>query len=191
MATVYDIIQGISQAAANAYDGSQYEKYSADGKARLAGLKREQGDPITDSRVMDGFGVKFHGTHLIITYHSEIPIKEFHNSKYDEEIEQTFSDIVKFLKKEYKSVTGNALALKEAGAADIHLQNISKVRSWCQAQKAYAIGNLPDGPPAPVSDDSARDFGPDRLKGAIEDWLAMGKDKYPGAKKPKNVTNSN
>ena len=30
MATVMDIIQGISQAAANAYDGSQYENYSYD-----------------------------------------------------------------------------------------------------------------------------------------------------------------
>jgi len=188
MATVYDIIKGISQAAANAYDGSQYKNLSADGETRQCGLKREMGDPIIDSRVMDGFGVKFHGTQLIITYHSEIPIKEFHNSKYDQEIEQTFADIVKFLKKEYKSITGDSLSLTETGPADIHLQNMSRVRSWCQAKKVYAIGGLPKGTPETILDDSQRDFGPDRLKGAIEKWLAIGKDKYPKTKKPQNVT---
>jgi len=188
MATVYDIIKGISQAAANAYDGAHDERYSSDGEARKVGLKREMGDPITDSRVMDGFGVKFHGTQLIVTYQSEIPIKEFHNSKYDQEIEQTFADIVKFLKKEYKTVTGDSLSLKGDGPARIHLQNMSRVRSWVQASKVYAIGGLPKGAPGTVLDDSQRDFGPDRLKGAIENWLAIGKDKYPKTKKPQNVT---
>ena len=97
MATVYDIVKGISQAAANAYDGSHDERYSFDGKTRTAGLKREMGDPINDSRVMDGCGVKFHGDQLLVTYQSEIPIKDFHNSKYDEDVEQTYSDIIKFL----------------------------------------------------------------------------------------------
>ena len=188
MATINDIVKGISQAAANAYDGSHDERYSSDGETRKVGLKREMGDPITDSRVMDGFGVKFHGTQLIITYQSELPIKEFHNSKYDQEIEQTFKDIVKFLKKEYKVITGDSLSLKEDGPANIHLQYMSRVRSWVQANKVYAIGGIPKGAPGTVLDDSQRDFGPDRLKGAIEKWLAIGKDKYPKTKKPRNVT---
>jgi len=188
MATINDIVKGISQAAANAYDGSHDERYSSDGETRKVGLKREMGDPITDSRVMDGFGVKFHGTQLIITYQSELPIKEFHNSKYDQEIEQTFKDIVKFLKKEYKAITGDSLSLKEDGPANIHLQHMSRVRSWVQANKVYAIGGIPKGAPGTVLDDSQRDFGPDRLKGAIEKWLAIGKDKYPKTKKPRNVT---
>ena len=48
MATILDIIQGISQAAANAYDGSHIEEYSHDGKVRKVGLKREEGNPILD-----------------------------------------------------------------------------------------------------------------------------------------------
>ena len=40
MATVYDVIRGIHQAAANAYDGAHDEKISPDGKARKAGLSR-------------------------------------------------------------------------------------------------------------------------------------------------------
>ena len=70
MATVYDIIKGINQAAANAYDGSHKAEYNADGEERTAGLKREQGDVITDSRVMDGFGVRIEGPKCIISYHS-------------------------------------------------------------------------------------------------------------------------
>ena len=57
MATVYEIVQALSQAAANAYDGA----HDADGEAIKAGLKREEGNPLIDKRVMDGFGVKFHG----------------------------------------------------------------------------------------------------------------------------------
>ena len=56
MASVLDIVRGISQAAANAYDGSQDEKYSLDGEARKIGLKREEGDPIIDS-CYPGFNV--------------------------------------------------------------------------------------------------------------------------------------
>ena len=51
------IVQGIAQAAANAYDGSHDERYAADGKARKIGLNREEGDAILDSRVIDGFKV--------------------------------------------------------------------------------------------------------------------------------------
>ena len=76
MATTLEIIRGISQAAANAYDGAHMEGYSSDGKARTIGLKREEGDPITDKRVMDGFGVAFHGDKLKISYHSEVQLKE-------------------------------------------------------------------------------------------------------------------
>jgi hypothetical protein len=91
MATVYDIIKGISQAAANAYDGSQYEKYAADGEARTIGLRREQGDAVLDSRVMDGFKVRISGNKLIVNYQSEMALKEIHNSKLDEEMEQNMS----------------------------------------------------------------------------------------------------
>ena len=47
MATILDVIKGLNQAASNAYDG--YE--SMDDKV---GLKREEGHPIVDSRMMDG-----------------------------------------------------------------------------------------------------------------------------------------
>ena len=77
MATVYEIIQGINQAAANAsWDGAHEESLQADAKARTAGLQREDGHYINDRRVMDGFNVKFMGPVLRLTYQAETRIKE-------------------------------------------------------------------------------------------------------------------
>ena len=42
MASVYDIVRGINQAAANAYDGSHDSRYVEEGEDKVIGLKREQ-----------------------------------------------------------------------------------------------------------------------------------------------------
>ena len=183
MATVYDIVKGLAQAAANAYDGAQYEKYAADGKARKIGLKREEGDAVLDSRVIDGFKVRFVGPKLIITYQTELSLKEYHNSKLDEEIERVYKDIVKFLKKEYKAITGNSIALTSDGDADIFVQNMSKIRTWAQAKKVYTIGGMGD---VEVTEDNKLGTAGEKLRAAVEKFLATGKDKYPGTKKAKN-----
>ena len=182
--SINDVIKGLAQAAANAYDGSQYENYSYDGDARKIGLKREQGDPIKDSRVMDGFKVRIAGPKLIVTYQSELRMKDFHNSKLDEEIESTYKDIIKFLKKEYKAITGNAVTLSSDGDAEIIVQNMSRIRTWCEAKKVYTIGGLGDA--EAVGGDDPGDA-EDKLRSAVEKFLAIGKDKYPGAKKPQNI----
>jgi hypothetical protein len=181
--SVYDIIKGLNQAAANAYDGSQYKKYTADGEARTAGLKREKGDAILDSRVIDGFKVRFACAKLIVTYQTELPLKDFHNSKLDEEIEDVYRGIIKFLKKEYKAVTGNTITLTPEGDADIFVQNMSKIRTWAEATKIYTIGGLKD-----LQDAEESNRTPDeKLRSAIEKFLSIGKDQYPGTKKPSNV----
>ena len=184
MATVYEIIKGINQAAANAYDGSQYERYSYDGEAKTCGLRREEGDPIIDSRVMDGFKVRISGPKLIVSYQSEMPIKSFHNSKLDDEIESIYADIAKFLKKEYKSITGDTLALKSDGPCEVFLQNMSRIRTWCQCKKVYTIGGLKEI--ESVGENSPGDA-EEKLRTAVEKWLEIGKPKYKAAKKPSNV----
>ena len=60
MATVYEIIQGLSQAAANAYDGALDEN----GEPLKPGLQRDEGRPLIDKRVMDGFNVTFYGNKM-------------------------------------------------------------------------------------------------------------------------------
>jgi len=72
MATVYEIVQGLSQAAANAFDGALDDK----GEMLEAGLQREEGDPILDKRVIDGFNVKFYGNKMCLAYQSEVQLKE-------------------------------------------------------------------------------------------------------------------
>tara|TARA_R110002074_G_scaffold100998_2_gene218036 strand:+ start:93 stop:656 length:564 start_codon:yes stop_codon:yes gene_type:complete len=180
MATVYDIIQGISQAAANAYDGAHDEKYSHDGEARQAGLKREEGDCIVDSRVMDGFSVRFDSQNrLHLSYHSEITMKDFHDNSFEDDVKSTLNDVIKFLKKEYKKITGNNLSLTSEGDPKIHAQSMSRKRNWIQAMQAYKIGGAKVEPELPSEDDTE-----DRVRSAIKDWLSLGRDK---AKKPENV----
>ena len=43
MATTLEIVRGIQQASANAYDGSHDEKFTGKDLAKEIGLKREQG----------------------------------------------------------------------------------------------------------------------------------------------------
>ena len=83
MATVYEIVQGLSQAAANAYDGAMTE----DGEPIKAGLKREEGDPLIDKRVMDGFNVKFHGNMMRLSYMSEVTLKEVYANGFESDVE--------------------------------------------------------------------------------------------------------
>jgi len=138
MATTLEIIQGIQQAASNAYDGALDEN----GDPLKAGLKREEGNPLIDQRVVDGFNVSFYGNHLCLKYHSEVRLKEVYGNNFESDTEQMIEDIASFLKKEYKKVTGNSLSLKAVGEVDVMVQNVSKVRTWVQAKKHYEIGSL-------------------------------------------------
>ena len=179
MASVYEIIQGINQAAANAgYDGAHEESLQADARARTAGLKREDGHYINDRRVMDGFGVKFMGPILRLTYQAETRIKEVQDNNFENEIEGRLAEIISFLKKEYKAITGNTLALTKEGDAHILVQRISNYRTDVQAHCDYRIGGLTETVEVNQGSDK------DRLDNAIKDWLALG----PAARRPKNDT---
>ena len=125
MATTMEIVRGISQVMANSHDGALDDK----GEPIKVGLKREEGDPILDSRVMDGFKVSFYGNQLCIHYHSELKLKDVYAKGFEDDIAQMIADIAKFLKKEYKKVTGSALTLKPTGDVDSIVQNTSRVRT--------------------------------------------------------------
>jgi len=138
MATVYEIVQGLSQAAANAYDGALDEN----GEPLLAGLKREEGNPILDKRVMDGFNVSFYGNMMCIKYMSEVQLKEVYASGFESDIENQLAEISKFLQKEYKKITGKSVSLTTEGEVDIRVENSSRVRSWVTAKMHYKVGGL-------------------------------------------------
>ena len=140
---VYEILRGISQASVKLYDGATDEN----GDPVKIGLNREKGNYINQSRagLMDGCKIKMVGDKLYVNYQAEAPMRHIHRQgpeKYEADIEQIFGDIAKFLKKEYKKITGSALTLKEEGPCDVLLQYMNRKRSWIEATKIYVIGNL-------------------------------------------------
>ena len=137
---VVDVLRGISQAAAGMYDGAVDEE----GKPIEIGLKREEGNPMLDKRVIDGCKIRCSGKTLIVSYHSELLLKDVYSKNLESELEQTMSDIVSYLKKEYRKITGNTLSLKEKGECDARVESTSRVRVFVTAQKLYQIGSLDD-----------------------------------------------
>ncbi len=137
--SIYDIVQGLHQAAANAYDGALGEDESP---MKTGALRREQGDVLIDQLVMDGFNVKIYGDMMCLTYQSDVRLKEVYGSGFEGEVDQRLTDIVSWIKKEYKSLTGNSVTLTEEGEVDVMVQSTSRIRTWVQAKKHYRIGGL-------------------------------------------------
>ena len=151
MATTMEIVRGISQVMANSHDGALDDK----GDPIKVGLKREEGHPINDSRVMDGFKVSFYGgNQLCIHYHSELKLKDVYDKGFESDLEQMIEDIASFIKKEYKKITGDTLSLKKVGEMDAIVQNTSRIRTWVQAKCYYDIGGIDADPILGESEDS-------------------------------------
>jgi len=151
------IIQGLAQAAANAYDGAHDERYSLDGQVHKVGLGREEGHPIIDKRVNDGFSVKFLGNVIRVTYQSDVPLKNVQDSKFEQDCERMLNEIKKFLQKEYKSITGESVTLSKRGEPKILVQSTSRVRTFVQAYQDYNISKVDAEPYLEPSIDKTRE----------------------------------
>ena len=125
MATTLEIINGISQAISIGYDCA----HDSDGNPVKIGLRREEGRPLIDSRVMDGFSARISGNRLIISYHLECKLKEVHNKDFESEIDSTVENVKSFIQKEYKKVTGNALSLTDPDEIQVLVEYISRIRT--------------------------------------------------------------
>lgn len=152
-----EIIQGLAQAAANAWDGAHDERFALDDKVRKVGLNREEGCPIMDKRVNDGFGVKFYGESICITYQGETQLKDAQDPKFEQEIERMLNSIKKFLQKEYKVVTGKSITLSKKGEVKMIVQTTSRIRTWVQAYQHYKIGGIDSDPILEPSRDTEND----------------------------------
>lgn len=150
---IYEIVRGIGQAVSLAYDGPTYND-EIDNKI---GLRREEGNPLVDKRIMDGFGVKIGGRKLTINYHTEVPLNEIHRigpGKFEDEIESMIEKCLAFIKKQFKATTGKALATKEAKKTlkngknvkdfDVFIQPISRFRTSVTAHKCYELTGIPE-----------------------------------------------
>jgi len=138
MATTLEIIQGLAQAAANAYDGA----YDDDGNLLELGMRREDGDIMIDKRTLDGFNVVFYGNKMCLTYESEVKLREVYGKGFETEMEQRLADITKYLKKEYRKITGSSVNLSEEGEVDILVQTMGRHRSWVNVKKHYTLSGV-------------------------------------------------
>jgi len=153
-----EIIQGLSQAAANAWDGGHMENYSLDGQVRKVGLKREDGIPLLDKRCNDGFKVKFYGDSMIINYQSDVMMRDLKDNGFENDIVHTINEVKNFLQKEYKAVTGKSVSLTAKGEPQILVQTTSRVRTFVQAYQHYKIGGLQMDQIGAPSESSVRDI---------------------------------
>ena len=172
MATVLEVIQGISQVLANTYDGALNE----DGEKKETGLKRDKEYSIRDKRVMDGFTVKMHGGNkLCIAYTTEVLAKEVLESKgkYEDLLLETVAEIVAYLKKEYKKVTGNTLSLKDVKETphDFSIMQTSRIRTEAKIKVDYEV----EGLESHDEEDKLRAGNQAKYK----QWLEMSSDKRP------------
>lgn len=174
---IIEIVNGIAQAAANAYDGALDDK----GQPIKIGLQREEGNPILDRRVMDGFNVKISGNILTINYQSQISLKEVYMNDFEGEIAQRLEDIASFLKKEYRRIKKSSLSLtKHDKEPNVYVQSMNKRHSWCNASQTYKIGGIPDNPELGTTVE-------ERLNNSIKNWIGFGKEGF-SAKAPENVS---
>ena len=137
MATTLEIINGISQVLATSYDGALDES----GEPVKIGLRREEGNPLVDHRVMDGFGAHIAADRLHIKYHAEIPLKEVHSNRFESEMESMVEKVKSFIQKEFNKVTKSSLSLSDPSEVDVLVEYISRIRCSVKVHKCYKIGS--------------------------------------------------
>jgi hypothetical protein len=143
---ILEIIQGLAQAAANGYDGAHDERFVRDGEVKKVGLKREEGCPIMDNRVNDGFSVKFSGNQMCINYQADIMLKEIYKGGFESEMERMINEVKKFLQTEYKKITGKSVSLSKEGEISILASSVSRVRHFVQAHQYFKISGIKQDP---------------------------------------------
>ena len=171
MATVMEIIQGISQVMANSYDGAREEG----GELKQTGLKRDEEVSIRDKRVIDGFAIKMHGGNkLCITYTTEVLANDLLESKgkYEDMLLQNVADIVSYIKKEFRKVTGSSLTLSELKDQKPNMEvfQTSRIRTEVKITTHYEIGGLDDS-------HAEKDSQKEKIVKGMEKWLSLSSDK--------------
>ncbi len=135
---VLKVIENISQVLAYSFDGA----LDKDGNPIKIGLSRET-NPLLTRETIDGFRVRISADVLILSYHSEIRLKDVHDSKFENKIESIMDGIIEWISKEYGKLSGEELKVVELDKeAKILVQTASRVSSWIQATKKYTLKDL-------------------------------------------------
>lgn len=132
MADLNDVVVGLQQAVADVYHSGE----------ETGALHREEGDPLVDTRVNDGFTVRFQGKNLYITYSLELPRAEVHGKGYEFDLSQTLADLASYLKKRYKQITKDSVQLTKEGEPVRETEYVSKIRVLTRVTQCYKISGV-------------------------------------------------
>lgn len=151
MASVMEVIQGISHAIHEKHEGGAEFGLTRESEALLQGVS------IYDPRVMDGFGVQYQGDMLILKYHSEFPMIKVHDKNFETDVRATVKAIAEHIKAEYKKFMKSNLRLTEIGDIQILVQTANRRTCYVNAVQNYKIGNYkmePSGSPHETSENA-------------------------------------
>ena len=136
-----EIIRDLSQAAGYMYDGAVDEN----GEPLKMGLKRDDLSS-TNRKYIDGGKFRFAGNKIIVTYEAEIRLPDVYKkgiNGFQNEMDSMIQNLVKQLKKNYRSVAKKSITLTPEGdGAKVDVAYINRHRTLVQAIRAYKIGGL-------------------------------------------------
>ena len=147
MNEIYKIVQALKQIEANTFPGA----LDKGGKPR---------DDMPIGKSNNGFKLSISGERVVIKYQEELDIRRVQDKNFNSEVEQKFADILKYLKKEYKEITGNSLSLKKESEIDVLIQSLSRFRTWINASQIFSLSGLKDQKKKPSTslDEGVREF---------------------------------
>jgi hypothetical protein len=90
------------------------------------------------------------------------------------------NEVVKFLKKEYRKITGESVTLTQVEECDIRVESSSNVRSWLTAVQQYTVGGLEE-----VMNNETGSKAPNEY---WQDFMSQGGWDGSGGKRPDNDT---
>ncbi len=130
MSSLLEVVEGISQVLALKFDGSGKE-------IRL--MREREINVYQESRVVDGFGVQFHGNMITVKYQTELPLISVHDKTFETDIRSIMKDIASFLKTEFKSLKRSNLKMTEYGDIKILVQTRNRYKATINAAQTYEI----------------------------------------------------
>ena len=116
----------------------------------------------------------FSGERMCIKYHTQCNLDAVKKNSFETDIKSKINNIKKYIQKEYKSDTGQALKLKEATKnIVINVEYISRKRCWATTKFEYVIGGV-DAVSMDSSSSEER-----KIDKSIQDFLALHSKKNP------------
>ncbi len=127
MKDLMEVVKGINQAVHNA----QFKETGA--------LEREKAKHIRDIKINDSFTVRFNDDKVIVEYTINVKNALLPNMTFNLNVEDKFTEIIKYIKKEYKNITGNTVDFKSESKLSSRASPTSFVSQVNTYKKVYSI----------------------------------------------------